>query len=123
MLTLEEAQVKFPIGSKIRLAQKEEGLRLNPPLENNKIYTVKEIKQYFKRGDIFIELEKDFEHASPLVTHYDYFVYRFEPVDSVRVTHISSVTICPTCKGQEWKEVYSDWAKTNIKKCKNCGYC
>lgn len=30
---------------------------------------------------------------------------------------------CPKCKDGELKEVYSDWAKTNIKKCNSCGWC
>lgn len=29
---------------------------------------------------------------------------------------------CPKCEG-EFKEVYSEWAGENIKKCSNCGWC
>jgi hypothetical protein len=41
-------------------------------------------------------------------------------IESLQNTMPSS---CPRCKKQDWKEVYSDWAKKNIKKCKNCGWC
>ncbi len=121
MSYLEESKnTEIKVGSKVRLKDGQNGTQLNPPLENGRIYTIKEVQQSF--DETLIELEKDFESHSHVMKH-KYYAWRFEPIESVHITHTSGVTICPTCKRQEWKEIWSDWAKEHIQKCSNCGYC
>ena len=43
--------------------------------------------------------------------------------DIIKTSDCFYFSSCPKCKEQNWKEVYSDWAKTNIKKCSHCGWC
>jgi hypothetical protein len=37
-------------------------------------------------------------------------------------TAVTKTSSCPNCK-KDLQEIYSDWAKTNIPKCFNCGWC
>ena len=113
---LKEALEKFPIGSKIKLSEMCCGSLLVPPLEHNKHYTVKNIIVY--KGLDFIQLVKDFESDED-ERKYEYFLNRFEPVES-SCTNINSS--CPQCNGK-LIEKYSDWAGGNIKKCKSCEWC
>jgi hypothetical protein len=52
------------------------------------------------------------------------FLLREEHINLVEsVQEISNPVYCPKCKGQECEGVYSDWAKSMVKKCPKCGYC
>ncbi len=54
------------------------------------------------------------------LTNYAFPYFVLEKVENSSTT--SATSSCPKCNHQ-LREAYSDWAKTNIKKCSSCGWC
>ncbi len=80
-----------------------------------------EFHSYFSKSDhILYWVEVDSSYKDAL-----YFAEEHLELVAAKnkITCSQNNSSCPKCKDGELKEVYSDWAGENIKKCNGCGWC